>query len=62
MSLDKAIFYGKEKRKPFRGCKAFIPSCRNHCGCAYCLSDRLYSRRKEDMKADDIVKDFENEN
>jgi hypothetical protein len=61
MSLDKAIFYGKEKRKPYRGSKRFDRSCRNHGGCEYCLSNRLHSRRREDIKADDIMKDFKNE-
>lgn len=30
MSLDKAIKFGKEKRKPYRKEKAIAPSCRNH--------------------------------
>ena len=35
MSMDKAIEYGKEKRKPYRGAKAVDSTCRNHgsCGC-----------------------------
>ncbi len=30
MSLDKAIKYGKEHRKPYRGAKAVDKTCRNH--------------------------------
>lgn len=30
MSLEKAIKYGKEKRKPYRGAKAVDGWCKNH--------------------------------
>jgi len=30
MSLDKAIKYGKEKRKKYYGAKAVDHTCRNH--------------------------------
>ena len=55
MSLDKAIEHGKEKRKPYRGSKAFDPSCRNHGGCPWCEENRKhkfrdkYSRGEEQM-------------
>lgn len=42
MSLDKAIEHGKEKRKPYRGCRAIDPSCRNHGSCEWCKGGRLY--------------------
>ena len=45
MSLDKAIKYGKEKRKPYRGAKAIDAFCRNHGECTYCMSNRLHNRR-----------------
>lgn len=50
MSLDKAIKYGKEKRKPYRGAEAVAKSCRNHGGglrwqCEWCLSNRLHKFR-----------------
>ena len=49
MSLDKAIKYGKEKRKPYRKAQAIDYTCRCHGGCPYCESNRLHStkRRKE---------------
>ena len=43
MSLDKAIQYGKEKRKAYSGSKAIDRSCRNHGGCPWCEENR---RRK----------------
>jgi len=46
MSLDKAIRYGKEKRKPYYGSKAVDCSCRNHGSCSYCLSNRLHRHKK----------------
>jgi hypothetical protein len=50
MSLDKAIKYGKEWRKPYKGSKAFDRSCRNHKSCPYCKENRLYQTRKHTMK------------
>lgn len=46
MSLDKAIKHKKEKRKPYRGSKAFDCSCRNHGSCPYCLSNRTHKNKK----------------
>lgn len=48
MSLDKAIKYGKEKRKPFRKSKSVDYTCRNHGSCPYCLSNRLHNSRKRE--------------
>ena len=45
MSLDKAIQHGKEKRRPYRGTKAFDPACRNHGSCSWCRSNRLWRMR-----------------
>lgn len=47
MSLDKAIKYGKEHRKPYRRAKAVDSSCRNHGSCPYCERNRLAKQRKE---------------
>lgn len=44
MSLDKAIEHGKEKRKPYRGSKAWDYSCRNHGSCSYCVEQRTHNR------------------
>lgn len=46
MSLDKAIKFGKEHRKPYRGSKAFDRSCRNHGSCAYCSNNRQINKKR----------------
>ena len=40
--LDKAILYGKEKRKPYRKAKAIDRTCRNHGSCPWCKENRLH--------------------
>ena len=45
MSLDKAIKYGKEKRKAYSGSKAIDRGCRNHGGCPWCEENRRYKFR-----------------
>jgi len=50
MSLDKAIKYGKEHRKPYRGAKAVDATCRNHGSCPCCQGKVKYKKRKSDMK------------
>lgn len=45
MSLDKAIKYGKEKRKPYCRAKAVAVGCRNHGWCSYCRGNRLHKFR-----------------
>lgn len=49
MSLDKAIKFGKEKRKPYRGAKAVDKSCRNHGDCSYCQSNRMHKNRRRNF-------------
>ena len=46
MSLNKAIRHGKEKRKPYRGAKAFCRSCRPGGSCGRCQGDRTFQGRK----------------
>ena len=46
MSLNKAIKYGKEKRKPYKGNKKISSLCRNHKGCKWCEDNRTYKNRK----------------
>ena len=53
MSLDKAIKYGKEKRKPYHGGKACSTLCRNHGGCTWCESGRLHTHKKNELKGKD---------
>jgi hypothetical protein len=43
--LDKAIKYGKEKRKQYRGAKAVDRSCRNHGDCSYCANNRQFKKK-----------------
>jgi hypothetical protein len=58
MSLNKAIIHGKEKRKQYRGSKAFDCSCRNHGSCSYCTSSRLHASRKQYGKTEDQVDEY----
>ena len=48
MSLDKAIKYGKEKRKPYRRAKAIDSWCRNHGNCRWCEESRLHKNKKRE--------------
>ena len=45
MSMDKAIAYGKEHRKPYRGSKAIDHTCRNHGTCPWCVENRKHKFR-----------------
>lgn len=55
MSMDKAIEYGKEHRKKYRGAKAIDKSCRNHGGCPWCEGNRKYKYLKAEQSALDKV-------
>lgn len=69
MSLNKAIKYGKEKRKPYRGAKSVSSHCRNHGGkkgksrnpweCEWCKGNRLYSSNRREISINYEQKDFE---
>lgn len=48
MSLNKAITYGKEKRKAYRGAKSVDRSCRNHGSCPQCAHNRQVDKRRGD--------------
>lgn len=56
--LNKAIYYGKEHRKPYRGWKAFDRTTRNHGSDYFALKDRIYNDRKRKIAADDKVRDY----
>ena len=58
MSLDKAIKYDKEKRKPYFGSKSCDSTCRNHGSCLFCTGNRLYQFKKEEGKAKNKIKEF----
>ena len=57
MALDKAIEHKKEYRKPYKGAKSHVRSCRNHGSCSYCKSNRLHSYNKRKMSSVDDLKD-----
>lgn len=61
MSLDKAIKYGKEHRKQYRGAKAVDPHCRNHGDCLYCLRGRMHHANVELEKAKYSEEEYKNE-
>ena len=56
MGFEKAIEHGKTRRKPYRGSKAFDPSCRNHGSCPWCEGNRTYKNRKRELQS----KEYEN--
>lgn len=49
MSLDKAIEYGKEKRKPYIKAKAVDKQCRNNGLCEYCKGNRTFKNKKRKL-------------
>lgn len=59
MSLDKAIKYGKEHRKPYRGAKAIDYTCRNHGSCEYCKDNRLHKFKKDELIIEEKEADYE---
>jgi hypothetical protein len=61
MSLDKAIEFGKEKRKQFRKSKAFDRTCRNHGSCPWCEGNRTFQARKEHKRIQSLEKQEEYE-
>lgn len=61
MSLDKAIQYGKEKRRQYRGAKAIDRTCRCNGTCEYCRGNRLkhYKIADIDYKEQILENDYE---
>ena len=59
MSLDKAIKYGKEHRKEYRGAKAIYCSCRNHGSCSWCEANRRYQALKEEIRTLDELDEYD---
>ena len=58
MSLEKAIKYGKEKRKEYRKSKAVDSSCRNGGSCPYCQSNRQHTNKARELEAKDKLNDY----
>lgn len=52
MSFDKTYPNRKDKRKPYRGAKAFDPSCRVGGSCPYCRGNRTHGTRRRAAEAD----------
>ena len=61
MSLDKAIQHGKEKRKPYRGCKSCDPAYHNHDSDTYMIKGRLHNRTKAEQQATAKIKETQSE-
>ena len=60
MSLEQAVKYKKEKRKPYYGVKAIDPTCRNHGSCLRCKKNRLHKRMQEKERLKDMEDDLQN--
>lgn len=61
MSLDKAIEHKKEKRKPYKGSKAFDRTCRNNNSCSWCRGNKLFSTMRRSVAAEDELNKLWNE-
>lgn len=59
MTLDKAIFHGKEHRKPYRGPKAYDRSCRNHGGCSYCEKGRMRKKKIAEVEMREQLREMD---
>lgn len=63
MSLEKAIKYGKEKRKDYakigQYAKSVSSHCRNHGVCDWCKENRLYKNKKRNMEMNKKLKELE---
>lgn len=53
MSFDKDYPNRKDKRKPYKGSKAFDGSCRPHGKCDYCRGNRMHKDEKRKLSAED---------
>lgn len=62
MSFDKAIEYGKEHRKQFKGSKYYERSCRNHGSDYIARRDRTYRNDKNLLKSKQKIEDLITEN
>lgn len=62
MSLNKAIEYNKEHRKPYRGSKAIDRTCRNHGGCQWCEENRKKKYIVKEIAMDEREEEYEKGN
>jgi len=59
MGLEKAIEHGKEKRRPYKGAKAVVCSCRNHGTCEWCRGNRTHNTNRKMEKAKAEMKEVQ---
>jgi len=52
MSLDKSIDHGKEKRKKYRGSKAWDCTCRNNNSCGWCRETRIHNTKRRKTESE----------
>ena len=60
MGLEKAIKYGKEKRKSYEYdfAKQVDIQCRNHGTCTYCYNRRMHKNIKRLISANEQLKEY----
>lgn len=59
MSFDKAIQYGKTKRKQYKKLAPRIDkTCRCHGSCEYCQRNRMYQINKEKDRTNMLIKEY----
>jgi hypothetical protein len=61
MSLEKAIFYKKEKRQPYRDSRRFDWTCRNHGKCDYCKNGRLHNSKIKKFYSEQEIKEWKSQ-
>ncbi len=59
MSLNKAIYYRKEYRKPYYRSQSFDYTCRPHRSCGYCRANRLFPNYRRMVIADETLDGFD---
>lgn len=59
MSLEKAIKYGKEHRKPYYDSRGIDTWCRNHGRCKWCSDNRIYQSKKEKIRTIQLLVELE---
>lgn len=58
MGLEKAVYYGKEHRKPYRKSKRFDRTCRNHGSCPWCERQRKFNSLKREFAAKQDMREY----
>lgn len=51
----------RSRKKPYTGSKRFDRSCRNHGSCNYCKANRLCSRHRAEVAAEEQVREWQGE-